>query len=362
MRKDDGFLSRRVAVTGSTGMIGSHLVAELVRTGYTDIVLPVRNPGKADRIYRALEMLGVELHEGVINIVKTDLADTAALTQTLAGVDTVFHCAAAIMTGELDERGLIENNVGIARSVADAAIACGVRKILHTSSIVVVCPEGHGHTATEENEPHADETCSAYSQSKFYSDMEMQRAQEAGIELVILYPAVVIGEGDWSLNGSSAMVPLISRGLPVYADGVMGYVDVRDVARAYVALDSHPGAAGQSFIISGENLSYRQLISYGATAAGKRRPFIRVGRGLALTAYGAIRTLTVLRVMKDRSITRSNLDSVLYGNRYSGAKIERFCGFEYTPIDRTIDRVVKNYLAEKKGRKAQRNSADRRNK
>lgn len=350
MKRDDAFYSRRVAVTGSTGMIGSHLVAELVRAGYTDILLPVRNAKRGSNIGKTFEGLGMAWPAKGVEMAQVELTDTGALTELFRGVDTVFHCAAVIMTGDLTERQLIDNNVAVARSVADASLAAGVKKIVHTSSIVVLSPEGHGHCVTEENEPHADSSSSAYGQSKYYSDLEMKRAQEQGMDVTILYPAVVIGEGDWSLNGSSAMIPIISTGLPVYADGVMAYVDVRDVARSYVAVDSCPQAAGERFIVSGANLSYRELITYGAVSSGRRKPFIRAGKGLVYTAYGIIRALTAMNIMKDRSIKRQNLGSVLWGNSYSGHKIEKVCNFEYTPIEDTIDRVVKSYLREKKNK------------
>lgn len=344
-------MRRKVAITGATGMIGSHLAAELVRAGYDDIALPVRNRGRFENLHRTFACLGMEIPENTFTLTELQFTDTEALAAAFREVDTVFHCAAVIMTGELDEQGLVENNVAVARSVADAAIAAGVRRIIHTSSIVVLRPEGNGQTITEENMPHVSDESSPYQRSKYYSDLEMERVRATGIELITLYPAVVIGEGDWSLNGSSAMVPIIAGGLPVYVDGVMAYADVRDVARAYVTVANNPAAAGERFIISGANLSYRDLLTLGARAVGRPKPFIRVGKGLVYTAYGVIRGLTALRLMKNRSIKKSNLNSVLYGNSYSGDKITRMCGFTYTPMEQTVNRVVKKYLADKKQHK-----------
>lgn len=328
-------------------MIGSHLVAELVRAGYEDIVLPVRNPGKAGAIERAFGLTGTEFDERKIKVIKADITDVAEMTAVFDGVHTVFHCAAVIMSAELDSDAQIKNNIDLARSVADAALAAGVRRIVHTSSIIVLSPKGHGHIVTEENEPHADPDGSTYQRGKYGADLEMKRAQAGGIELVTLYPAVVIGEGDWSMNGSSALIPLISRGLPVYADGVMAYADVRDVARAYVAVDNCPAATGHGFIVAGANISYRQLLDYGARATGRRKPFIRIGKGALYTAYYIMRALIATGLMKERGITKGNLGSVLYGNTYIGGKIEKMCNFEYSPIESTIERVVENYLTEK---------------
>lgn len=341
--------SRRVAVTGATGMIGGNLVAELAKAGYGDIVLIVRNKGRLGNVERSFGFHGLSMGDFPVRAVETELTDTDTLTKVLEGVDTVFNCAAVIMTGHLSAEQLIDNNVAVARSVVDASIRAGVKKIIHTSSIAVLDTSG-GRTRPVNEECVSEVTAadSAYSQSKYNSDLEIARAAGAGLETVRVLPSVVIGEGDWSLNGSSAMIPVISRGLPVYADGMMGYVDVRDVARAMVALDNIPDAAGRSFVLSGCNLSYRELITIGAVAAGKRKPFIRAGKGTVMFAYGMIKALSALRLMKDRGLKRSNLDSVLYGNLYDGSGIEKFCNFAYSPIGDTIGRTVKNYLSEKK--------------
>lgn len=338
--------SKRVAVTGSTGMIGSHLVAELFKAGYEEIVLPVRDKSKVERIRRAFELQGLPFDENRFNILEMHLTDSAALARAFEGVDTVFHCAAVILSSELDAEGVIRNNTELAKGVANAAITAGVNRILHTSSIIVLCPKGYGHIVTEDDPPHAEPDSSAYQRSKYSADMEMERVRKAGVELITLYPAVVLGEGDWSLNGSSALVPFLTKGIPFYADGVMAYADVRDVARAYVTLDNCSGAVGRGFIISGANLSYRELLTYGAEASGKRKPFIRAGKGLLFTAYYLMRMLIRLGLMKDRGVTKNNLGSVLYGNRYMGTEIEKICNFEYSPIKLTIERVVGNYLSE----------------
>lgn len=330
-------------------MIGSHLVAEMVRAGYTDIVLPVRNTNRISNIERTFRRYGMDMPDGILTVVETGLTDADALAEVLRGVDTVFDCAAAIMTGDLTADQLIENNTAISRAIAGASVAAGVRRIVHTSSIIVLAAD-EGRPITEENTLHGDTHGAPYARSKYLSEMEMRRAGEYGVGLTVLYPAVVLGEGDWSLKGSSALVPVMASGQPFYTDGVMAYVDVCDVARAYIAVDSCPEAVGHGFIVAGANLSYRELFTFGAEAAGRRRPSIGIGRCALTFGYGVIKTLTALRIIKDMSIRKSYLDSLITGHRYSGEKLKKTCGFSYTPIKETIGRVVGAYLSEKQGR------------
>lgn len=64
------FHGRRIAVTGATGMLGSHLVAELLRAGYTDITLPVRDAARIAVTEAALRRLGVHAPEGALKIIE----------------------------------------------------------------------------------------------------------------------------------------------------------------------------------------------------------------------------------------------------------------------------------------------------
>lgn len=344
---------KRVAVTGATGMIGSHLVAELVRAGYSDIILPVRDKARVENIRRTFRRLGVAWNDKAVTVAETSLTDPDALAEVFSGVDTVFNCAAVIMTGKLTARQLIDNNTAVARGVAGAAVKAGVRRVIHTSSIVVLAPhEKQGIPITEENPPHDNPEGAPYARSKYLSELEIRRVEGHGIGLTLLYPAVVLGEGDWSVNGSSALVPLMSAGQPLYTDGVMAYADVRDVARAYIAVDRCPEAVGQGFIVAGANLSYRELFTLGAQAAGRPKPAIRIGRRTLMFGYGIVKAVTALGLMKDKNIKKSNLVSLLVGNRYDGSKITRVCGFSYTPPEKTVERVVGAYLSETKGIKS----------
>lgn len=329
-------------------MVGSHLVGALLEAGYSDITLPVRNASRMAHTFATLERLGITPPEGVLKVVETDLTDTAMLAERVGAVDTVFNCAARIMSGEMTTRMLIDNNVSIARSVVDWCLGCGVRKLIHVSSISVL-GDAAEQAVTEECDPDNVERYAAYGQSKYHSEREVWRGAAAGLEVVVLLPGVILGEGDLKDNNSASLIPAISCGQPFYTDGLMSYVDVRDVARAMVTLDRTPEAAGQRFILSAGDLTYREIITMGARAAGRPRPFIRIGKGAVDFAYAAMQAGIRLRILQDRGITRENLGSVLRTTRYDGSKITCWCDFRYTPLPETIERVVRSCRHGKRG-------------
>ena len=341
--------TRKIAVTGATGMVGGHLVAELVRRGYGDITLIVRNTSRLSNMHKAFGYMGMEVPEEGITIVESEITDTVSMARILSGIDTVFNCAAMIMSGDMTPQELIDNNVSIARSVVDSSLAAGVRKLIHISSISALgVPTGEGVVIDETFETDSIENDAPYGRSKYYSEKEVWRGAEAGLEVIVVSPGVILGEWDWNAGGSAAIIPVVSSGLPVYTMGIMSYVDVRDVVRAMVDLDSVPQAVGERFILAASDLTYKELITYSAKCADKPRPFIRVGKGMIVVAYGCMKTLISLRLMKDRGVTFRNISSIIRGNRYDGTKITRYCDFEYTPIEDTIERTVIQCKKEKR--------------
>ena len=189
-------LTRRIAVTGATGMLGGHLVAELIRTGHTDITLVVRDAGRTALTMSAIERLGITVPDGVLRTVETQLTDPTALTDALPDIDTVFNCAARIMSGSMTPAQLIDNNVAIARSVTEWCLRCGVRKLIHVSSISALGePPSPEEPITEECEPAHIETHAAYGRSKYYSAREIWRGASSGLEVGGVSPGGILAAG-----------------------------------------------------------------------------------------------------------------------------------------------------------------------
>src|SRR6516162_7970504 len=77
-------LTKRIVVTGATGLLGSHIVEQLIGRGEQ-----VRALVRAGSDTARLRRLGVELVEG-------DLQQPASLPRAVADADVVYHCAARV--------------------------------------------------------------------------------------------------------------------------------------------------------------------------------------------------------------------------------------------------------------------------
>lgn len=117
-------MPRVAAVTGASGMVGTHVVDRLLQQGWTVRVLS--RGGKATR-------------EGVVGI-EGDLTTEASLLRLLAGADVVFHCAAELHDARVMHRVNVEGTKLLARCAADE----GVQVFCHLSSVGVFGPISKG--------------------------------------------------------------------------------------------------------------------------------------------------------------------------------------------------------------------------
>ena len=329
-------------------MVGSHLVAELVQRGFEDITLTVRDAGRVGRVIATLDREGVD-HSGVrLNIVEVEFTNPVELKAAFEGIDTVFNCAAAVSLGAMDENRLIDGNIQIARHVVNACLDAGVGKLIHVSSIAALGEAPEGTECIDETMvPESLADMSAYYAGKLLSEYEVWRGVACGLRAVVVNPALILGAGDWH-TGSTAMVPLMAAGVPFYTNGSTGMVDVKDVARAMADLAECDKAVGERFIVCGANISYKDFLTLSAGTAVKKPPRISAGRfmlGMAWRAawlWGKLTGKTLL-------FTRDLAQVLQKKTCYSTEKLKNTIGFEFTPIGQTIDRIVKQYIAQKNG-------------
>ncbi len=323
-------------------MLGIHLIAELAGAGCRDLVLAVHSARRVETVRDGLRRLGIDPGAVRFTVVEADLTCPGSLDGRMPCVGTLFNCAARIMSGSMTADGLVEHNTAIARNVSRWALAAGVGRMVHVSSIsALAMPAGGEGTVDENDVPDNVDGYAAYGRSKFYSEREVWAAAAEGLPVTVVMPSVILGENDSSVgNNSSALIPAVSCGQPFFTDGLMGYVDVRDVARAMVMLAGRNDTAGRRYILSAGDLSYRELMTIASHAARRPAPFIRIGRGAVNAAYALMRAGIALHLVRDRGVTRENLGSVLRRIRYDGTAIARDTGFVYTPIEKTVCRVT----------------------
>lgn len=341
--------NRRIAVTGATGMVGSHLVAELIRRGYNDITLTVRDASRIGRMTATLDREGIDHTHTRFNVVEVELTNPVELKEAFDGIDTVFNCAAAVSLGALDDNTLIEGNMQMARHVVNACMGAGVGKLIHVSSVAAIGDPPEEVKYVDETMVHESlADLPSYNAGKLLAENEVMRGAAAGLKTVIVNPTVIIGAGDWR-SGSTAMIPAMTSGTPFYTEGSTGVTDVEDVVRVMILLADCPQAVGERFIICGANITYRELVTIMAREAGKKPPRLKIGKcmlGFAWRMASLLGALTGTKMLFTREVAQA-LNKKTY---YSAEKLKNLINFEFTPVEETVHRVVGQYLAERNGK------------
>lgn len=338
--------TKRIAVTGGTGLIGSHLVAELLKRGCR-VKLLVRDMRRIGQLRETLSRMGAESYYGRIEFCETELNNPHTLTSALTDIEVVFHCAALVTLDPEEDEKVVLVNTEITTHVVNACLRCGVELLVHISSIATL-----GECRIGQNT--VDEMCilsnpvgrSSYSVSKIYAENTVQRGMVEGLRAVIVNPSVVIGEGDLN-SSSSRLVAYAMHRRVFYTKGVKGYVDVRDVARAAVRLAETPQAVGKRFIISAENLSFGALFSMAARVSGHWPPLIPLGRRVLTGIYKVEKLLNKWfgrRPILSEALIANACDMSYYDN----SRMKNLLNFTYTPIRETLERVIHYYKRQTK--------------
>jgi nucleoside-diphosphate-sugar epimerase len=215
-----------------------------------------------------------------LDVVVGDVRDAATLGAATCGVHTVVHCAAR--TGPWGPAHEYQTtNVDALETLVRVAVAGGVRRIVHVSSVTV-----HGNDiggTADETAPFRVEP-NPYSRSKVAGELLLQRlVDEAGAPVVVVRPGYMYGPGD--VTGFARFATRIRTGRMVIiggGDNHIPLVHVRDVARG-VLQAADAGSDGRAYLlVNDEPVTQRGYLDAIAEHLGAPRPRRRVPYGTAL--------------------------------------------------------------------------------
>ncbi|MBW7952320.1 MAG: SDR family oxidoreductase, partial [Chitinophagaceae bacterium] len=178
---------------------------------------------------------------------------------------------------------------------------------------------------------------SEYGKSKYLAEMEVWRGIGEGLPAVIVNPVIILGTSDWN-KGSTEIFKTAYNEFPWYTEGTTGFVDVKDVAKAMIAL-MNSDITAERFILSSENCMYKDIFTKIAIAFNKKPPHKKVTPFLAnvVWRWEAIKgKLTGIAPLLTKETAKTAQTKAIFNNN----KLNEYLpNFRYTSLDETIERI-----------------------
>ena len=333
-----------IFITGCTGLLGSHLVAEIIKGQKSkvksQIKLLCRKNSDLSLLKNVLSRYDFDEIPNNIEFVYGDILDYDVLEETMRDVDEVYHCAAVVSFDASDKNSLMRVNVEGTRNMVNAALQCGVKKFCHVSSIAALGRALEGETIDEESPWTHSKNNSVYSNSKHEGEMEVWRGIAEGLNATIVNPSLILGAGKWD-SSSCELFNTIAKGFPFYTTGINGFVDVKDVARAMIML-MEKNKFGQRYCLNGALISYQDLFKLMADNFKVKAPYIKVGKFLSEIAWRVFWLIGKIKGKKPL-ITKETARTATRRYSYSSAKIIKELNFTFTPIEESVREICENF-------------------
>jgi dihydroflavonol-4-reductase len=324
----------RTLVTGSSGLIGSHVARALADRG-DDLRLTLREDSKRDNL------AGLEFES-----VRCDLRDRRAVKRALRGVDRVFHVAGKTSM-RASAQDLRAANVETTKVLLEECLKAGVERVVHTSSVAAVGPAPRGSTVDETHVFAAEGYGIPYVHAKHEAEVEALRMAARGLPVVIVCPAHVFGRGDVHRSSTVLVRRFLRRQIPAYVDGALNIIDVADVASGHLAADAK-GTPGERYILGNRNYTLDRLFADLGRVSGVEPPAVKLPFPAGLAFAAALEAIPGRRP----EITTTEVRALSHWWTCRNTKAKRELGWKPAPHEDTIEATVSWYREREASRMA----------
>ena len=334
-----------ILVTGGTGLVGSHLLQELTSQGEKVRALR-RKSSKLDFVGHVFQAYAEnpEQQLKLIEWVEGDILDIFSLEEAMKGITHIYHNAAVISFNASDREIMRRVNVDGTANVVNIALENKVEKLCHVSSIAALGRAKQDGITDEKTSWQSSRHNSNYAISKYGGEREVWRGTAEGLDAVVVIPSIIIGLSSIS-NGSMQLFKTIRSGLPFYTPGSNGYISAKDLAKAQIFL-MESDIVNEKFVISAENLSYKEVLGMIADGFGKKPPSIKVNHLLAILAGNFFKVKSLFSG-KPPIITRKSARTAMRTYEYSSKKFIGISGMAFQSISNTISEICHLYINNK---------------
>jgi dihydroflavonol-4-reductase len=249
----------RILVTGASGCLGANLTRDLVNEGKKVSIFILKNTW-----HPFLDGLD-------INVIYGDITNEREVEQAIKDCVYVYHVA-GIVSYHLKDKQLIYNvNYVGTRNVLTAAKKSGVKKVVVTASTAGIgIPQDKCNHLNESSPFDHKFNSIMYMYSKHLCIKECQKFAKQGLDVSIVSPTTIIGQGDSAMHMGAIIKKIKEEKMKFAPPGGNSFVSVDDAVQAH-KLVMEKGQSGENYIFSDEQLTYLEMFNIVAEILGKKK-------------------------------------------------------------------------------------------
>ncbi len=318
-------------VLGATGIIGNHIVRELIAQGH-DVTAASRGVTPS-----------LNLDDLKIKRVYANLNDLDSLTKAFTDMDWVFQAAAYYPKTAFHK----QQHLNLARkeleNVLTALKQSNIKRLVYTSSLTTIGKSKNNEPATEKNyydlykhDPHP------YFLVKYVSEeMIGEAVNKHKLPIVMVNPTGCFGPYELKPKKNCLIPQLIEKKVPVLVNNAMNVVDTSDVARGQI-LAAEKGHVGERYILGGHNTTLKEVVSEICRVAGVRGPLLSVPVTAGLALCYADEALSLF-LKKSPNFPALALRFIQHGQHLSIAKAQTELGYTVSPMQLCYEKAIAWY-------------------
>jgi len=191
-----------ILVTGGTGLVGAHLLYHLLLENNTVKAIYRKNSNlQAVKTVFGYYSTNFELLFQKIEWIEADITNVCSLEKAFENITEVYHAAALVSFTPKDYQKMRKINIEGTANIVNFCIDKKVKKLCFVSSIATIEKATHAKTINEEEDWNLEKNNYGYAITKYGAEMEVWRASQEGVAVVIVNPGIILGAGFWH-NGS----------------------------------------------------------------------------------------------------------------------------------------------------------------
>ncbi len=312
----------KVMVTGGAGFLGTNIVLRCVKKKWKVRVFTLQGSNVS------------YIKHPLVEVVYGDIADTDSVLAAVKGMDAVIHTAGdTSFWKRLFERQRKTNVDGV-RTVMEACLKAGVKKVVHTSTV-----DTYGYNP----DGLADETWTGYNYGGMgYNYADTKREGEAialsysgkKMGVVVINPGSMMGPYDHTLQFGRLFMDIRDGKIPAVLPGGAPWAHVDEVAGAHVAA-LEKGRPGEKYICGGVNESYRTLFDIIAASIGVTPPKFTMTPWMTV-AYGYLMEFLSEFTKRKPDLNPGQARYMSVFPKYDSSKAVKELGFRCLPLRQIV--------------------------